>query len=328
MTFQKHFDLWFEDGNVVLVAENTGFRVYRGILARDSEVFRDMFLLPQPSSLPVEDTYEGCPLVRLADDNADEVAKALTILFDGGRSFSQQNQRVDLATVVAALRIGTKYGLDTILQEALRRISTCYPADLHALQKHPPCSSTCPIIWNTEDPIAVFHLARQLDLDRLIPAALYKCANEVQITSLFSASTGKNGRLHTLSLEELQDCIQARDILTVENVSLYDIFSDFHPVTLCIRWDPVTYITPCADTMKDMVVAAHSNGFTRGERAFRRLKKWMNGYQTSASPSLCSGCAFDLAFQVEERQTEVWTGLRERFCSNPCDDAMDDDTAQ
>lgn len=42
----KHETLWFEDGNIVIITGNIGFRVYRGVLARKSAVFRDLFNLP------------------------------------------------------------------------------------------------------------------------------------------------------------------------------------------------------------------------------------------------------------------------------------------
>lgn len=47
-TLVRHPTLWLDDGNVVLVVENTGFRVHRGILSKHSDVFRDMFSVPQP----------------------------------------------------------------------------------------------------------------------------------------------------------------------------------------------------------------------------------------------------------------------------------------
>ena len=78
----QHPDLWYEDGTVILIAESTGFRVYRGLLSKHSEVFRDMFSLPQPTSA-ANDPYEGCPIVRLAGDTAEEIAEVLKILHDG-----------------------------------------------------------------------------------------------------------------------------------------------------------------------------------------------------------------------------------------------------
>ena len=72
-------DLWYDDGNIVLQAENTQFKVYRGILIENSTVFRDMFSLPQLPS-DVTDMIEGCSLVRLYD-SAEEVGYILQALF-------------------------------------------------------------------------------------------------------------------------------------------------------------------------------------------------------------------------------------------------------
>ncbi len=78
----KHPDLWFEDGNTILIAETTGFCVYRGVLARHSEVFRDMFQIPQPPT--ADGSPEGYRIVHLSDDGADEVAIVLELLFGLG----------------------------------------------------------------------------------------------------------------------------------------------------------------------------------------------------------------------------------------------------
>lgn len=65
-----HSDLWWEDGNIVIQAETTQFRVYKGHLATHSEIFRDMFSIPQPSMDPKE-TVEGCPVVQVSDTAED-----------------------------------------------------------------------------------------------------------------------------------------------------------------------------------------------------------------------------------------------------------------
>ncbi|KAI0697613.1 hypothetical protein BC835DRAFT_1270241, partial [Cytidiella melzeri] len=169
----QHPNIWFEDGNVVLVAKSTGFRVHRGVLARHSDVFRDMFLVPQPAN---GEMLQDCPVIRLADDNPDEVAAVLNILYDQ-RGYWYHLQ-VPLTTIAAALRVGTKYAFDAIREEALRRISVCYPKDLAYLHVCKPDDedTACSASWGNTDCIAIFHLARQLGLDDIIPAALYKCA--------------------------------------------------------------------------------------------------------------------------------------------------------
>lgn len=59
-------DIWYDDGNIVLQAQNHQFKVYRGVLAGSSSVFKDMFSLPQPPPKD-NDLVEGCPIVQLSD---------------------------------------------------------------------------------------------------------------------------------------------------------------------------------------------------------------------------------------------------------------------
>lgn len=72
-------DIWFEDGNVVLVAECVAFKVHRGQLERHSEIFRDLFSLPQPLDQPM---FEGFPIVQLYDSPSD-ITFLLRALYDG-----------------------------------------------------------------------------------------------------------------------------------------------------------------------------------------------------------------------------------------------------
>ena len=74
---------WFDDGNVILEAENTRFRVHRSLLSRHSSVFKDMFSLPQsvtdPGLLP-----EGCLIVILSD-RATDIECILSVFYDNVR---------------------------------------------------------------------------------------------------------------------------------------------------------------------------------------------------------------------------------------------------
>lgn len=59
---------WFADGNVVLQAEDTQFRVHSSLLSLHSEIMKDCFACPQPED---EETLEGCHIVRLYDSAKD-----------------------------------------------------------------------------------------------------------------------------------------------------------------------------------------------------------------------------------------------------------------
>lgn len=79
MVAAKHGDPWFEDGNIILQAEWTQFKVYRGILAKNSEIFKDMFAMPLPAA--GEELEDGCPVVHLSD-RAEDWHHVLGALFD------------------------------------------------------------------------------------------------------------------------------------------------------------------------------------------------------------------------------------------------------
>jgi len=90
----KHSDLWFADGSVICRAENVLFCVHMSQLARQSLVFHDMFMLPQPDvsqdtsmllreETPQTKTITGVlPMVYLYDA-AEDVANLFTALYDG-----------------------------------------------------------------------------------------------------------------------------------------------------------------------------------------------------------------------------------------------------
>nr|VWO98534.1 LysM domain-containing protein [Ganoderma boninense] len=69
-SLKRHPEFYFDDGSVVLVAQDTSFHVYRALLAAHStvDVLADMF-----SSLNNEanSNLEGCPVAYLSDSPQD-----------------------------------------------------------------------------------------------------------------------------------------------------------------------------------------------------------------------------------------------------------------
>ena len=74
-------DIWFADGNIVLVARGIAFKVHRGELQRHSEVFRDLFSMPQPQG-EEQALIDDCEWVELYDAPSD-VLHLLSALYDG-----------------------------------------------------------------------------------------------------------------------------------------------------------------------------------------------------------------------------------------------------
>ena len=64
-------EFWFDDGSIILIAGSIAFKVYKGLLAAQSPVFADMLATVNPQA---SQTFEGCPVVRLADNYQDWMA--------------------------------------------------------------------------------------------------------------------------------------------------------------------------------------------------------------------------------------------------------------
>lgn len=77
-------EVWFDDGNIVLLCENSegknlvAFRVHKSIISMYSEVLKDMCTFCTDGDK--EETYEGCPAVFMQDSHIDmrRFLKALT----------------------------------------------------------------------------------------------------------------------------------------------------------------------------------------------------------------------------------------------------------
>jgi len=75
--------VWFDDGSVVIQAEQMQFRVHRSMLSRHSSVFRDMFSIPQPPG-DLEPVIEGCSIVHVSESSQD-CEDLLTLMYDNLR---------------------------------------------------------------------------------------------------------------------------------------------------------------------------------------------------------------------------------------------------
>lgn len=76
-TVKKHLSLWFDDGNVILVAKDgaTSVRLHRSVLSLHSEIFKDILSLPSRDE--DNEMIEGCPVVHLQESPGE-----LVLFFD------------------------------------------------------------------------------------------------------------------------------------------------------------------------------------------------------------------------------------------------------
>ncbi|KAJ7915877.1 hypothetical protein B0H13DRAFT_1609994 [Mycena leptocephala] len=167
-------ELWFSDGNVVIIASSVAFKVHRGQLRRHSEIFDDLFSIPQPKD---QDLYDGCPWVEVYDCPSD-VLYFLKALYDG--LYFKTPGANDFPAVAAVLRLSTKYLVEHLRQRCMTRLELDWPSTLAGWDQREQAATdsfghygpraSCP------HPILVIDLALDLGLSSLLPAALYDLA--------------------------------------------------------------------------------------------------------------------------------------------------------
>ncbi|KAJ7119085.1 hypothetical protein C8R44DRAFT_625218 [Mycena epipterygia] len=204
-------ELWFEDGNLVIQAGNSQFRVYRGILAARSPVFGDMLAFPQP---PDSELIDGCPLVHLPDA-ATEVALFLKALFDP-EFFMPCPAPTTFDIVIACLRLGHKYDVDYLRRHALIHLSSGYRTTLserdscdYVGDPLPKRSASDIMSWPGPDSdvahMCTIQLAREIDALWVLPLAFYALSAAFSTigSGIFQGVT-YNGLPVSLSIQDQQ----------------------------------------------------------------------------------------------------------------------------
>ncbi|KAI0365521.1 hypothetical protein BV20DRAFT_909727, partial [Pilatotrama ljubarskyi] len=169
---------WIADGNIVLVAEERAFRVHKSTLARHSEVSKDLFEVPQPpsSAVTASENLDGCPVVHLPDA-AYDIEQLLLAIYDPIRVLGSAGTGTCRA-LLALLRMSHKYQIDSLFQEAIRRVEGHYvsrPPQAPANDSRLGLAQLC-IAPSHEDGLDAFGTFRLVGRDELLPAALYDIA--------------------------------------------------------------------------------------------------------------------------------------------------------
>ncbi|KAJ7033808.1 hypothetical protein C8F04DRAFT_957159 [Mycena alexandri] len=163
-------EIWFDDGNIIVQAENTQFRLFKGALCSSSDVFKD--LVEDMADLTAED---GCPLLLLSD-SAVELTYVLRTIFH--RWSYPPNQPLAFDVIAAFLRLGRKYEIKPLYDDALARLGAVFPP---SLSQYVDSKMMDHIQFpDPEDPnrrgqivVDTIILARELGIPSLLPAAFW-----------------------------------------------------------------------------------------------------------------------------------------------------------
>ncbi|OJT05560.1 hypothetical protein TRAPUB_3609 [Trametes pubescens] len=230
-------EFWYPDGSIILVAGDVEFRVFKGILAKHSPVFRDMFSLPQPSdpTSSASSAQDVCPVVHLSD-SAEDLRHVLRAYMPTGGPrylsvacmvsaeltiahsvfFSKEPVGYSYDAISAAVRLGHKYQMSDLLDNALDYLKAYYPIDFdkwYAYKQYGPPSFTM------AHHIGLVNLARLVDDAELLLMALLVCCT-IDDTDIIHGFEREDGSREQLTLGDIGLCYVARSRLTAASVQI------------------------------------------------------------------------------------------------------------
>ncbi|KAI0698366.1 hypothetical protein BC835DRAFT_1413141 [Cytidiella melzeri] len=162
---------WHNDGDIVLICADVGFRAHLTVLAAQSSIFRHMSEMPQPRQECLE-TYDGCPVVRL-QDTVQDIKCFLEAIYELQSGLSQATLTfpcIGFASASSLLRLGTKYDAPLVRDLAISTFASVYPSTNDAWLKRDNIRQFPPFAGELR---AILTLAIENDVDTLIPSILY-----------------------------------------------------------------------------------------------------------------------------------------------------------
>lgn len=200
---QKSLKFWFSDGNFVLQASETQYRVHRGVLSNQSSVFEDMFAFPQPITPDAADELvEGCPVVTVLDSSKDwEIL--LGVLYNTDRYavicarihihrcehsmllqsiFWEDTRSFTMEAMFAMLRLGHKYDFARFKEEALQQLKAMFPSTFVEWEKS---LVTCPnqFMLIQDRYFECTRAIEDLGIQAALPVAYFLCTHAASLVS-------------------------------------------------------------------------------------------------------------------------------------------------
>ncbi|KAJ6589848.1 hypothetical protein DFH09DRAFT_908809 [Mycena vulgaris] len=188
-------DIWYEDGSVVLAAENTQFRVHWSILAQSSPFFRGIQGLPQPPNQP---SVDSCPVVELPDAVAD-VENLLRALYIP--SFLHK-KTLPLSVIGSLIRLGRKYDFKDLFVLAVERLTYENPTTIEeyeALSTPDGAYEQTRIVPYAGVFFDIVTLARENSILSVLPCAYYRVLMMYNRAQLFDGVPRGDGTTASLA---------------------------------------------------------------------------------------------------------------------------------
>ncbi|KAK0207859.1 hypothetical protein DFS33DRAFT_387460 [Desarmillaria ectypa] len=198
-------EFWLEEGDVVLKAESTIFRITRGILVYHSPVLLQMILQgnPDPTS---ETVISGCRVIKV-DDSAVDWYHFLKAIHDP--SYYDPARETPFAAIAGILRLSTKYQAQTLQTTVVEHLQRIFPTTIDEWDRRADNDTIQKFRGRT---IAIINLAQETNHQILLPSAMaYSWA--IGLDGLLDGLPSYDGSHVELDWDTKRKCIRARDKL-------------------------------------------------------------------------------------------------------------------
>ncbi|KAM5539652.1 hypothetical protein V8D89_006761 [Ganoderma adspersum] len=314
-------DYWFEDGTLILVCQGVAFKVYKGLLAEHSTVFRSMFHVAQGKP-ETDELVDGCPVVTLYD-SPNDLRELFQLIYPLSTNLKFGTaQKVDISFISAIIRLDHKYELKGMYEQAMSYLTTYYTTNFDALVDGRNAAQWQP---DPTHAIGAINLARLTNTTSVLPLAFYICATLGP--DIARGFVREDGSVERLSPEDMRLCLEMKARLAAENA--HTAFLLFRPVAQhCSNSSGHMY---CAELWRKILEHAGLSKAPHPVASERALDSWLENadclpaptppgpgvtfsmYMSSYSPqrTLCKGCKGHLQARDRELRRQIWKRLPE-----------------
>ncbi|KAJ7115386.1 hypothetical protein C8R44DRAFT_855384 [Mycena epipterygia] len=277
--------LWYPDGNLVIHAGSVIFRVYRGMLAKQSPVLGELL---HPSKLSRYDVFDGCTVLHLPYSGTETIY-FLAAIFDAN-SFDPLLRHIDFDSIAAVLRLSSDYQIAPLKRKALKLLSSLYKTTLPEFGRAGLEPSYC-----RDQIIPVIRFAREHSIDWILPLALYRFCLEMTGQNLVEGVEYGGIRLK-LSPEDQIRCFDAGAAMRSANTA-----------QILARYE--TRLSHAGCTGGD---ACRQSRFREADTLLYRLPDLpalAECWAPEPDSKLCQGCREDMFQWHANRRRSFWDGL-------------------
>ncbi|PPQ74640.1 hypothetical protein CVT24_004234 [Panaeolus cyanescens] len=202
--------IWMDDGNIIIQAGQTQFKVYKYMLLRCSSVFQSIFSLPQPQNGTLDpESVDGCPVV-VVHDSPEDIEIILSAIYFAPLGSPTAREAIDFPKVSAYLRLGIKYDITHLRDHAIRCLKAQYPSEMK--QKMESLKVKRYINLGDATPFDVINLLHEVGLFSPLPTAYFMAIHKYTNEEIFE-HLHKQPPPYAFASTMLRNCIAGRDAL-------------------------------------------------------------------------------------------------------------------